>query len=174
MRPDQRTSPAKLRGFAVASAIFILVVLAALSAFMVSLSTTQHATSAMDVQGSRAYWAARSMAEYWALQVLVPENEAGALAFANCPAVPLPPLAGLSEFTFSMTCERTPLATDVPPYFTDRGRNFVVYRIGATARRGAIGSQAYVERQFGMTAVKCKDPNATLADGTTPDPRNRC
>ena len=47
-------------GFAIVSAIFLLVVLAALGAFMLTFSTVQHATSAQDIQGSRAYWAARA------------------------------------------------------------------------------------------------------------------
>jgi len=172
MRPDERPSPARLRGFPVASAIFFLVVLAALSAFMVSLSTTQHATSAMDVQGSRVYWAARSAAEWGALQVMAPEDESGPTVFQNCPAVPAAvALPAYANFTVTMTaCERTPAAG----HADDRGRNIVVYRITAVASQGALGSQSYVERQYSLTVAKCKDPNATLADGTTVDPRNRC
>ena len=37
-------------GFALPSAIFLLVILAALAAFMVNIATTQHITSAQDVQ----------------------------------------------------------------------------------------------------------------------------
>lgn len=172
MRPEPCVSRSGTRGFAIASAIFILVVLAALSAFMVSLSTTQHATSAMDVQGSRVYWAARSAAEWGALQVLAPADESGPTVFQNCIAVPTSPgLPAHASFTVAVSaCERTPAAG----YDTDRGRNIVVYRITATASQGAVGSQSYVERQFSMTVSKCKDPNAMLADGVTPDPRNRC
>ena len=56
-------------GFTIISAIFILVVLAALGAFMVTISTNQQIGSALDVQGSRAYQAARSGIEWGVYQV---------------------------------------------------------------------------------------------------------
>lgn len=54
------------RGMAIISAIFILVVLAAIGAFAVQMSTMQHFGSAQDVQSVRAYQAARAGIE-WAL-----------------------------------------------------------------------------------------------------------
>jgi MSHA biogenesis protein MshP len=62
-----------LRGFSLPTAIFLLVILALLGAFMVSLSTTQNVMSAQDVQGSRAYNAARAGME-WALYNLKPDG----------------------------------------------------------------------------------------------------
>ena len=56
-------------GFTIVSAIFILVVLAALGAFMVTVSTTQQIGSALDVQGTRVYQAARSGIEWGVYQV---------------------------------------------------------------------------------------------------------
>ncbi|MBC7857308.1 MAG: agglutinin biogenesis protein MshP, partial [Burkholderiaceae bacterium] len=53
-------------GASLVTAIFLLVVLAGMAAAMVNLSTSQHAASAMDVRGARAYQAARAGAE-WAL-----------------------------------------------------------------------------------------------------------
>lgn len=58
------TRPDHARGFAIISAIFILVVLAALASFVVSLTTSQSLTFAQDVQGTRAYQAARAGIEY--------------------------------------------------------------------------------------------------------------
>jgi MSHA biogenesis protein MshP len=56
-----------IRGFSLPTAIFLLVILALLGAFMISLSSTQNVTSAQDVQGfKRAYQAARGGME-WAL-----------------------------------------------------------------------------------------------------------
>lgn len=51
-------------GLSIVTAIFLLVVLSGLAAAIVSVSTTQHASSAIDLLGSRAYEAARSGAEY--------------------------------------------------------------------------------------------------------------
>jgi MSHA biogenesis protein MshP len=56
-------------GFTMVTAIFILVVLAALGAFMVNVSTNQQIGSALDVQGARAYQAARSGIEWGVYQV---------------------------------------------------------------------------------------------------------
>ena len=58
-----------MRGFAIISAIFILVVLATLGAFMISISSNQHIGSALDVQGVRAYQAARAGIEWGLFQV---------------------------------------------------------------------------------------------------------
>ncbi|MCM8580609.1 MAG: hypothetical protein NFV56_14210, partial [Candidatus Accumulibacter sp.] len=60
-------------GFALVSAIFLLVVLAALGAFMLTFSNTQQLTSAQDVQGSRAYWAAKGGVQ-WAAGVIIASN----------------------------------------------------------------------------------------------------
>lgn len=57
-------------GFALVSAIFLLVVLSALAAFMVQISTQQQVGSAADIQGARAYQAARAGAE-WGLHNLL-------------------------------------------------------------------------------------------------------
>ena len=57
------------RGFAIVSAIFILVVLGALGAFIVNVSTNQQIGSALDIQGVRAYQAARAGVEWGIYQV---------------------------------------------------------------------------------------------------------
>lgn len=50
--------------FALPSAIFLLVILAALGAFILTVSTSQHMGAALDVQGERAYQAARAGIEW--------------------------------------------------------------------------------------------------------------
>ena len=56
-------------GFALVTAIFVLVVLALLGAGMVALSTTQHVGQARDLLGTRAYFAARAGLEWGVYQV---------------------------------------------------------------------------------------------------------
>ena len=51
------------------SAIFLLVILAGLAAFLVHISTTQSITSAQDIQGARAYHAARAGVDWGLYQV---------------------------------------------------------------------------------------------------------
>jgi MSHA biogenesis protein MshP len=59
----------KLHGFAIVTAIFILVVLAALGAFILNVFTNQQIGSALDVQGVRAYQAARAGIEWGLFKV---------------------------------------------------------------------------------------------------------
>ena len=83
------TPPERLRqsGFALVSAIFILVALAALGAFIATVSSTQHVGSALDVDGARAYQAARAGVEWGAARALL----------SNCaPTSNLDPLNGMA------------------------------------------------------------------------------
>jgi MSHA biogenesis protein MshP len=101
-------SPSRLRGFAIVSAIFILVVLAALGAFIVSVSTNQQIGSVIDLQGVRAYQAARAGIE-WGLYKVQSSN---GFDYANpntrsCPAATttfVPTAPTLSGFAVTVTC----------------------------------------------------------------------
>ena len=80
------------RGFALISAIFILVVLAALGGFIATISTTQNLGSALDVQSAYAYQAARAGIEWGAYTVLnnspaTPANTTTASATHPSPAI---------------------------------------------------------------------------------------
>lgn len=170
MRPEPR-SDRDQGGFTIASAIFLVLILSLLAAAIVTLATNQHATSAQDIQGSRAYWAARAAIDFGLYQVLDPENAtAGATNFVACPATPLTvTLPAYADFTVQLT-DCTATAT-----YNDNGVNIVVYRLTAQASQGAgVGNPSYVERQVTVSAAKCKDQFAVLADGTTSDARNRC
>ncbi len=122
------------RGFAAIAAIFLLVVLAALGAFMLTFSNTQQLTSAQDIQGSRAYWAARGGLE-WGL--------ASVLTNSACPAVS-PTVLALDGFAVSVDC-----ASQV---FAEGGANRTIYRITATANQGGgVGTISYIERSVSAT-----------------------
>ena len=58
-------------GFLLVTAIFLLVILAALGAFILTISGTQQTSSALDVQGARAYQAARAGIEWASDQLLI-------------------------------------------------------------------------------------------------------
>lgn len=132
----------KPRGFAIPSAIFLLVILALLGAYMVSFSSTQHMASAQDVQGSRAYRAARLGLE-WAAAKLCG-------AAAGC-ATPMTDCGGVSStfvqdgFSIDVVCEVNDYQEAGP------GGNVArhVFWITATATAGgAVGSMSYVERRI--------------------------
>jgi MSHA biogenesis protein MshP len=76
------------RGFALASAIFILVVLAALAVGITLLTTQAQTGLARDLLGSRAYQAARAGLDWGAYRVLDPLNTtatSGSAPLPNCP-----------------------------------------------------------------------------------------
>lgn len=122
------------QGFAAIAAIFLVVVLAALGAFMVTFSNTQQLTSAQDVQGSRAYWAARAGLE-WALGSLVASS-------AACPVPPAP--FTVDGFTVTVSCARQT--------YSEGSGTVAVFQLGAIATGGgSVGAVGYIERSLSVT-----------------------
>ncbi len=80
-------------GFALFSAIFLLVVIAALGIFAVTISTSQQQTSTMDFLGSRAYQAAKAGIE-WGMYRITKASETCATL-----TQPTMPTGQLSIFT---------------------------------------------------------------------------
>ena len=127
--------PGKMRGFVLPAAIFLLVILAALAGFMVTLSRTTHISSALDIQGARAYQAARAGMEWAAWRVVQTPAQ-------GCNAAPMPALAGtLAGFTVTVSCV-------VSGPYADGATSVTVYQVTSTATWGVPGSVDYVERQI--------------------------
>jgi len=158
-------------GFSIVTAIFLLVVLSLLGAFIVSVTGLQQSSQQLDVQGVRAYQAARAGIEWGAWQVLDPNNNqpgvGGTPNLPPCPASPtnLSGLAGsLSPFTVTVTCSET-----INSPTTEGNRDVRAYQVIATACNqpsagacpNASPASGYVERQIQATLSKCKDPSAT-------------
>lgn len=165
------------RGFSIVTAIFLLVILAALGAFILSVSSTQHLSFAKDVDGSRAVQAARLGAEWGAYQVL--RNPSGtfinhatdgcnqkayySVALANLNALAFQDLSGLlgdlSGFTVTVRCG----AGGAGNIYSESGSTFRIYQIVATACNQPVSPAPtggcpnsspganYVERQIQMT-----------------------
>ena len=139
------------RGFSLVSAIFLLVVIAALGAFAVTLSTTQHQSAAMDVLGSRAYHAARAGIEWAAFHVV--SSPLNAPTSAPCATASLGTMGGtLSPFSVSVTCS----AASHPEGTTALGAtNYIwIYDVSAVAKTGTVGSSDYIERVVGVKMGK--------------------
>lgn len=114
-------------GFAIVSAIFLLVALAALGAFMVTLSNTQHLTSAQDIQGSRAYWAAKGGIQWAVGRIAASQSCNGTPAFGD-------------GFVVAVAC--------TPYSYIEGTTTRTIYSVVSTASAGgAAGSIAFVERQ---------------------------
>lgn len=156
-----RISRRHARGFSLVTGIFLLVVLAALGAFMVVFTGLQQKTVQDDVLGVRAYYAARAGVNWAIFRALDPDNTIapGAAAFAACPTglIAQGSLGGsLAPFAVQIDCNSS------DP--TEGNRALRIYEITATACNQAAcpGAPAsgYVERRVVVTVAKCKDPTA--------------
>lgn len=128
-------------GFAAVAAIFLVTLLAALGAWMLSFSNTQQLTNAQDVQGTRAYWAARAGLE-WAAAA-VPANPAlcSGATLANVTAGAAP--ATLDGFALQVRCAKNT--------YTEGANSLALYTLESQASAGATGSVGRVERSLTLT-----------------------
>jgi MSHA biogenesis protein MshP len=143
----------KQRGVSIITAIFLLLLFAALAGFMASLMTSSNMTSALDVQGMRARQAAQAGLE-WGLFQLDPDDAASALptCFASTPLNQVP------GFVVTVSCTPFPTA---PGVYSEANRTLRIYRIVANAR--AVGGSPVVERELTATIEKCRDPGVTTS-----------
>ena len=135
-------------GFSLISAIFILIVLAALGAYMVTVGGTNRAASTAALQGARAYQAARSGIDWSAYTIITALNKTTARNncnnLINGSSFTLS-ATGLSGFTITTTCRFTPHSQQG----TD---NITVYRITSTATfGGTYGSPDFIQRRISAT-----------------------
>jgi len=130
------------QGFAAMAALFLVVVLAALGGFMLTFSNAQHASSAQDVQGSRAYWAATAGLE-WGLGSV-------ASGSVTCPSPPsiLSKQLVIGAFSVGIGCTSRP--------YTEASSTHAIYQITSVASlSGAVvGSLSYVERSVSAVIEK--------------------
>lgn len=118
--------PLRQGGFAAIAAIFLVVVLAALGGFMLTFSNTQHLTSAQDLSGTRAYWAARAGLEWGVASIS-----------SSCPATPS--TLTVDGFSVRVTCSEQA--------FDEGGVARRLYRLNSVASSSsAVGSLGFIER----------------------------
>ncbi len=124
--------PAGESGFTIVTTIFIVVILASLAIFMVTLGTTQRATSTFSIIGSRAFYAARSGVEWGVDSVL-----SNGVCFANPTTFTLN--GGMtSGFDVELNCTSTAV-TEGPDVYN-------VYNLQVTASRGQADQDDYFSR----------------------------
>lgn len=136
----QATSYQFQRGFSLISAIFLLVVIAALGTFAVTLSTTQHQSQTMDVMGARAYQAALAGVE-WAAFNVSQQAASSATAWPGCTAGTAVAVAGnLAPFSpVTVNCSATSAVEGASTIW--------VYAVSSVAHTaGAAGDANYVEQ----------------------------
>jgi MSHA biogenesis protein MshP len=117
------------KGFSLVTAIFILLVLAVLGGFMVTMSGVQSRTTVWALQGARAYNAARSGLEWGTFQVLS-GNACVSDAFS------------VDGFTVDVDCREED--------YDERGQSYKVFHLTSLAQSEGVayGSLDYVSRQL--------------------------
>lgn len=118
----------KQTGFSLVTAIFILVVLAILGSYMALMGVSQNQTTALSVQGVRAWYAALSGFEWAAHRINTT---------ATCPTVP----TSMSIEGFTVT-----LTACVTYNITEGVDNFNMYDITVLSESGSFGQSDYVSR----------------------------
>ena len=113
----RRAPAAGQRGFAILMAVFILVILALLSKFVINTATLQHTGSALDVMGLQAYQAANGGVEWGMARV----KSGGA---ANCAAIGAGATLAIDTMNVTVTC-------NVASSAAEAGVSSVVYTLTA-------------------------------------------
>jgi len=149
--PDRPPSARKQSGFVLVLAIFMLVMLASISAYLLTISNLQVQTAAQDELSSRAYQSARTGIEWGTYQILRTPAQAFATACAAGSTTQTIALAGqLAGFSVAVACQAGASQTE--------GANtFRAYAISATACNQAAcpgtAGATYVERQLKISLV---------------------
>jgi MSHA biogenesis protein MshP len=138
-RVSRLASPAIQHGFSLVSAIFLLVVIAALGTFAVTLSTTQQQSAALDVLGARAYQASRAGIEWGAYQALQNNSCVASQVLAAMPNT-------LANFNVRVDCTSKPAS--------EASATVTMYQLTSTAKQGTAATPNYVERQMSVTIAK--------------------
>lgn len=130
-------------GFSLVTAIFILVILAALGAAMVTFSGAQQATVAMDIQSARAYQAARAGIEWGAYRAL----QVPGFTCAGSPFTLSFSGSSLAGFTTQVSCAASS--------HSEGGNTITLFDFTANASYGVANTPDYVAREVGARVARC-------------------
>jgi MSHA biogenesis protein MshP len=127
-------SSRRARGFALVPALFLIVVIALLTAAAVRVTTAQQQTVSLALQQARALAAARAGIDWAAYNALNGNCAGGTLSL---------PQASLAGYSIVVTCAATA--------YSDGSGSYYSYLINATASYGAYGTPDYVKRSVRAT-----------------------
>jgi MSHA biogenesis protein MshP len=151
----RRARVGKVRGFALMMAIFMIVTLAAVAVYLLTISTAQIEAVTQDEQGARAYQAARSGLEWGAYQLLRNTGSTFATTCAGGSAA-----QNLVFTATQLTGFRAEIACTRVGSETEASAAVVVYRITSTGCNGSPTAcrtaltPVYVERQLQLTITQ--------------------
>jgi MSHA biogenesis protein MshP len=122
------------RGFSLVSAVFLLVVVALIAGYAVSIGTSQQADSSLALLGKRADFAARSGLE-WAIARVLQDGSCPVSGTTFSPAG-----TGISNFVVSVSCSSATVSEGASTY--------LVYSLGVTATLGSEGTEDFARRSL--------------------------
>lgn len=122
---------ARQTGFTLVSAIFLLVIVALVAAYALSIGTSQRADTTLALVGKRADLAARSGMQ-WGVGRVLQDNA--------CPANTSfsPAGTGLSLFSVAVSCTSSTV--------TEGATTYALYNLTVTATLGSEGSEDFARR----------------------------
>ncbi len=148
-------SASRSKGFAAPLAVFIIVLGLVMAGAIAMLSGTQQAGSALDVQGARAYQAARAGLEWGMHHVLRAAGQDCTSIENGGNGTSFSPGGGLAEFTVTLRCSETT--------HTEGSATLTMYALTANACNSPTvgppsicpnpgpGSPTYAERELRVT-----------------------
>jgi MSHA biogenesis protein MshP len=123
------------RGAALVKALFLLVMIGLLAAFMVTMSLSQRATSTKSLISTRAYYGAKAGLD-WGIQQAVAAGSCAASTTLNLAGT------GLAGVSVTVTCAASEHAA---------GSGNFVYYLTSVATTGTLGGPGYAERRMQAT-----------------------
>lgn len=125
------STPARNRGFSLVSAVFLLVVVALVAGYALSIGSTQRADSTLALLGKRADLAARSGLE-WGIARVVGDNA--------CPASSSfsPEGTGIASFSVAVSCSSQTV--------TEGASTYPIFTLTVTATLGSEGAEDFARR----------------------------
>lgn len=146
-----RRAGRRQRGFVLVLAVFMLVMLAAISAYLLTISNLQVQTAAQDELGARAYQSARTGIEWGAYQILrAPAQPFATACIAGATTQTIALSGQLAGFSVAVTCQAGAVQTEGAS--TYRAYNITSTGCNQAACPGAA-SATYVERQLKVSVV---------------------
>ncbi len=133
----------KQSGFSLVTAIFLIVVIALLAAFIATIGSVQKTTSAFALVGSRANFAAISGVEWGVHHVL---NVAGGPACFASPTTFSVARGASGNFNVTLTCSDVTITEGASP-------SYLVFDIDAIAQFGTSGQEDYFSRRIAASVT---------------------
>ncbi|MCP4188424.1 MAG: pilus assembly protein MshP [Gammaproteobacteria bacterium] len=124
-------------GFTLVTALFLLVVVALLSVYMINFSAVQHTTLVYGLQGARAMQAAHAGLEWGIYQAFDANACPGSTPFTTGTG------GQIDNFTIQLSCVRT---THI-----EAATTIITYQLTSQASIGTFGSLDYIFRSLQAT-----------------------